>query len=154
MLTIRKMQPTDLPELYDIALCAFQEDFELYGQYPPLLDQKRRRLRPGTRWGYVFACDGRMIGGGYAWQLAHKATLGAIFIAPEFQGRGLGQQIMRMIENQFPTAKRWRLETPYQSYRNHHFYEKLGYKKIGMSQPDKRSDFKVIRYEKSDGSQQ
>lgn len=149
MLTIRKMHEDDMQAMYEVALRAFKEDRDLYGQYPPLINLTKKCLRPSKKSGYAFLYDDRLIGGGFIWQILGKATLGAIFIEPEFQSQGLGQQIMRMIEGEFPNAKKWTLETPYQSYRNHHFYEKLGYKKIGESQPDKHNDFKVFIYEKA-----
>lgn len=149
MLSIRKMNETDLTEMYHIALRAFKEDYDLYGQYPPLLNLKQERLNPSADAGYVFLYGEQPIGGSFAWQSFDRATLGAIFIAPEYQGRGFGQQFMGMIEQQFPNARTWTLDTPYKAYRNHHFYEKLGYQKVREHQPDKNNAFKVIIYKKT-----
>ncbi|MDP6666188.1 MAG: GNAT family N-acetyltransferase [Dehalococcoidia bacterium] len=55
--------------------------------------------------------------------------LGTIFIDPEFQDRGTGAQAMEFVHESFP-ARVWRLETPDWATRNHHFYEKFGYRKI------------------------
>lgn len=55
---------------------------------------------------------------------------------------------MRLIEEKYPDAKSWFLDTPYLSFRNHHLYEKMGYKKIGEEIPDKESNFKLFLYEK------
>ncbi len=35
------------------------------------------------------------------------------------------------IEQDNPDAESWELVTPFDRYRNHHFYQKMGYKKIG-----------------------
>ncbi|WP_408641630.1 GNAT family N-acetyltransferase [Solibacillus palustris] len=56
--------------------------------------------------------------------------LNRIFIADAFQNKGLGSQIMQLIENEFPDAHSRSLDTPHLNTRNHHFYEKLGYVKI------------------------
>ncbi len=39
-------------------------------------------------------------------------------------------------------------ETPYKSYRNHHFYEKLGYSRVGEEKPDPGKEFCLYIYEK------
>lgn len=38
---------------------------------------------------------------------------------------------MQLIEVEFPRAVQWSLDTPYLNIKNHHFYEKLGYIKVG-----------------------
>lgn len=46
MIQIKKMKKTEVPILFDIALKAFQPDFEKYGTYPPLLNQKKKKFLP------------------------------------------------------------------------------------------------------------
>lgn len=41
---------------------------------------------------------------------------------------------MKLVEEEFPSAVEWVLDTPHLNFRNHHFYEKIGYKKIGQHQ--------------------
>lgn len=67
--------------------------------------------------------------------------LGRIYIDPDFQDRGIGTQAMQFIEQAHPGARRWRLGTPIWATRNHHFYEKVGYVKMG---DDVGRDGKVI----------
>ncbi len=57
-------------------------------------------------------------------------VLGTIFLDPEYQDQGIGTYTMNYVHSTF-SAKRWMLDTPEWHTRNHHFYEKLGYKKIG-----------------------
>jgi ribosomal protein S18 acetylase RimI-like enzyme len=52
-----------------------------------------------------------------------------IYIKPSLQNKGLGTLVIKQIEKYFPTAKKWSLYTPEDNLRNHHFYEKLGFKK-------------------------
>ncbi|WP_269083163.1 GNAT family N-acetyltransferase [Ornithinibacillus californiensis] len=54
-----------------------------------------------------------------------------MFLAKKQQNKGLGSQIMQLIEREFPKATEWSLDTPHLNTRNHHFYEKLGYEKVG-----------------------
>ncbi|MFJ6210225.1 GNAT family N-acetyltransferase [Lysinibacillus sp. NPDC092081] len=57
-----------------------------------------------------------------------------MFISKKYQNKGLGSQIMKLVEGEFPLAVEWVLDTPHLNSRNHHFYEKIGYKKIGQHQ--------------------
>lgn len=38
------------------------------------------------------------------------------------------------MNDKFSNAITWTLETPYLSYRNHHFYEKHGFVKVGETE--------------------
>jgi RimJ/RimL family protein N-acetyltransferase len=73
-------------------------------------------------------------------------VLGTIFLDPEFQGQGIGTLTMAYIHEAFP-AKRWVLDTPEWHTRNHHFYEKLGYSKIGVRE-EPHAGFMLRIYQK------
>jgi len=52
-----------------------------------------------------------------------------------------------LAETQFADAKRWSLETPHKSFKNHYFYEKSGFVRTG--QVEKVSEkLKLIYFEK------
>jgi len=72
--------------------------------------------------------------------------LGTIFLDPEYQNLGVGSRVMEYIHETFP-AKRWMLDTPEWHTRNHHFYEKLGYQKIG-EQEEPHAGFTLRIYQK------
>jgi len=74
------------------------------------------------------------------------ARIGRIYISPAFQDRHLGREAMLAIENLHPHIRKWTLDTPYLNFRNHHFYEKLGYVKIGETVLDR--GFALFDYEK------
>lgn len=73
-------------------------------------------------------------------------VLGTIFLDPRYQNLGIGTQTMEYIEKTFP-AKRWTLDTPEWQTRNHHFYEKLGYRKIGERE-EPHAGFTLRLYQK------
>ncbi|RIW32510.1 GNAT family N-acetyltransferase [Bacillus salacetis] len=50
-----------------------------------------------------------------------------IFIAPEYQGRGMGSKVIQLIEEEFPQVRTWDLETSSRQVTNHYFYKKMGY---------------------------
>jgi len=57
-------------------------------------------------------------------------NLGRIYIDPKHQNRGIGHQVIKLIEAKYPDAQKWWLDTPNWSVSNHYFYEKSGYVKI------------------------
>jgi RimJ/RimL family protein N-acetyltransferase len=84
-----------------------------------------------------------LIGGFIVFQNAFgDCELGRIFIDPEYQNQGIGTQAMAFMDHAFPEARRWTLGTPLWNLRTQHFYEKVGYVKIGMEGSD------GVRYEK------
>jgi ribosomal protein S18 acetylase RimI-like enzyme len=70
--------------------------------------------------------------------------LDVIAIIPACQGQGIGSAAMRFIEESYP-ATRWTLDTPAYALRNQHFYEKLGYQKVGE---EALADITLFAYEK------
>ena len=81
-----------------------------------------------------------------------KPTLDTFFIDPAHQGHWYGQKALRLLEQHFPHITRWSLHTPHRSYRNRHFYEKMGYRKIGETRiphvPGLVEDFVLFEYER------
>lgn len=151
MIELIKLEKKDLDEFTDIAINSFTDDKNTYGDYPPLIDINKRKLRFIDK-GYTYKIvnNNKIIGGAVIFGNKNCIyTLGAIFIDPTFQNQGIGQQVISMIEDKFPDAKKWNLDTPYLSFRNHHFYEKMGYIKVGEVIPDKNKDFKLFLYEKT-----
>ena len=69
--------------------------------------------------------------------------VGTIYIDPDYQNRGIGSEALKFIENQFSNVKIWSLDTPYKSYTNHHFYEKLGYSRVGEEKPNPGNEFSM-----------
>ncbi|MFB9278437.1 GNAT family N-acetyltransferase [Cohnella cellulosilytica] len=70
-----------------------------------------------------------------------------IFILPEFQGKGIAQQVFAAIERQYSDARAWELDTILQERGNCYLYEKLGYTRTGKTEVinDKMT---IVFYEK------
>ena len=54
-----------------------------------------------------------------------------IFIIPEYQNRGIAQQVLHRIFKLYPDTITWKLDTIKQEKGNCHLYEKCGFKKTG-----------------------
>ena len=81
--------------------------------------------------GYKIALGDEVIGGIIVWILPEGHNiLGTIFIDPQYQDRGIGEQTWRRIEQLYPGTKSWRLGTPVWAKKNHHFYPKCGFVEV------------------------
>jgi RimJ/RimL family protein N-acetyltransferase len=94
---------------------------------------------------YKIVFDGQPIGVIVVFdQHAGHTHLGVIAIDPGYHDRGFGTQAMRLLE-QIHLALRYTLDTPSWAVRNQHFYEKLGYVKVGEKT---YPDITLFAYEK------
>jgi len=82
---------------------------------------------------YKILSEGEFVGAIYVHDNPDKyhMKLRGIFIIPEYQDKGIGQIAIEYVESQHNEAVTWVLETPHDLKRNHHVYEKLGYKRTG-----------------------
>ncbi|MGN4443790.1 GNAT family N-acetyltransferase [Bacillus cereus group sp. MYBK79-1] len=59
-----------------------------------------------------------------------------IFVDPKYQGKGIGSQVINLIEEKFKSVRIWDLETSSRQINNHHFYKKMGYEIIFKSEDE------------------
>jgi GNAT superfamily N-acetyltransferase len=130
---------SDIPELTKVMKRAYDDDHIRFrgdpnGGGPPGYDDGSC-LR---KWGFVDVAKffkivqgDQLIGGFVLFVISdEKNVLGIIFVDPAFQDQGIGTKAMEFMFSTFP-AKQWELGTPEWSARNHHFYEKNGFEKVG-----------------------
>ena len=154
MIELKPAMPVDAVELTDVQMRTFDEDSRAHGQGerggPPGYDSVAWQIDMMQRGQYFKLVDTqRIIGGAIVFDYGcGHFELGRIYLDPEFQNRGLGSIAMQLIEQQFPTAERWTLDTPHWAKRNHHFYEKLGYVKVREEAIDELGGLRLFFYEK------
>ena len=61
-----------------------------------------------------------------------RARISPMFIVPEHQGKGYGQDAMALVEG-VVDAECWELETILQEEGNCYFYQKMGYRRTGVT---------------------
>ena len=71
-----------------------------------------------------------------------------IFILPAFQGRGYAQAAMCALEELYPQAAAWRLDTIKEEPRLCRLYEKLGYRQTGREEV-LQPGMTIVYYEKT-----
>ena len=136
MVLIQRTSAEDAEELRQISIQAFAEDTERYGASPAgidLVENHREWIEKYHYWKITIGDE--IIGGMLVMPGDECYHLGALFITPALQDQGIGTRAIRFIEETYPAAKKWALCTPYLNCRVHRFYEKLGYEKVGQTEP-------------------
>ena len=139
-LTFEKATEADIPELTRVMTRSFDDDAQKHLGVekggPEGYDNGeffRKWLLPYEQSiGYKILSEGKVIGGLIVWVFEHHRNhLGTIFVAPDYQDRGVGTRAWQFVEETYADSKSWTLETPSWAAKNHHFYEqKCGFKKI------------------------
>ncbi|MEC0089621.1 GNAT family N-acetyltransferase [Paenibacillus macquariensis] len=75
-----------------------------------------------------------------------RMHLDKLFNHEDYQSKGIGTSSMQFIEQQFPNVSIRTLYTPHLSFRNHDFYDKLGYEKVKEVQLT--SKLKLFKFQK------
>lgn len=145
-----KAKVEDAEVLKAISVLTFTDDYEQYGSYPPdieSLDWHKSAIEKGHY--YKISYDGEIAGGICVIPSGGDLIrLKYLFISDIYQNKSIGSKALELIEKKYSSARVWILVTPYKAYRNHHFYEKFGYIKVGEVQPDPNIEFKVFKYRK------
>ncbi|PFM55898.1 GNAT family N-acetyltransferase [Bacillus cereus] len=71
-----------------------------------------------------------------------------MFIHPNYQGNGIAQKVLILIEEMFPEATTWELATILEEERNCFLYEKIGYKRTELK--NKLNDKATLIYYKKE----
>lgn len=150
MISIKKADLKDASDLVNVKIRAFSEEVELYGYGPPgydSLENQERGIKNGNS--FKILDDEKIIGGIGVEDMGEEYyRIGGIYVDKEYQNKGVGTLAMKFLFNEFPKAVKWFLETPYLSFRNHHFYEKMGFVKVEETEPA-TDGFYLYLYEKA-----
>ncbi|SMF79156.1 Ribosomal protein S18 acetylase RimI [Paenibacillus uliginis N3/975] len=82
------------------------------------------------------------------WREETQYWISPMFILPNYQGRGIAQKAITLVEQMFPQAMTWELATILEEKRNCYLYEKMGYIKTGV-QKKLNDSTTLIFYKKS-----
>ena len=130
-LSILPLLPGDVPALAPILRAAFDDDTRMHTELehdgPCGYDDGSMLLRMLNRPELLcrkVLLSGQPAGGFVVRPQQCRCTLELLFVDPALKNRGLGFEIWQQIEQSFPQARQWLVETPDYSTRNHHFYTK------------------------------
>lgn len=132
-ITIERAVPEDVPVLIEVQNQSFQEDFNKYGECPAYQEKQEDMMRQVEEYiVYKIMDDRRIIGDIIVRNMTEGFYyLRVLAVIPAYQSLGVGAMAIKHIEHENREWNIWRLITPEQSYRNRHFYEKLGYQNVG-----------------------
>jgi ribosomal protein S18 acetylase RimI-like enzyme len=142
--------PADAEDLVKVQIAAFHDDARLHPGVeiggPPGYDSVEEMLTKIARGEcHKVSLDGEIIGGTTVIdQGAGHFHLDVLVIDPAHHNQGIGTQAMEFIGRTFP-ATVWTLDTPTFATRNQHFYERLGFARVGETV---FPDITLIQYEK------
>lgn len=151
-LVFKKSTMDDVDTLLTIQKNSFREDLEKYEDYEtnPACETSEKLAENIKRFHHFTILDGESIIGGIDVRGNNERMhIDKLFVSPSVQNKGVGTVAMQFLEERFSNVKLWTLYTPFLSFRNHHFYQKFGYKKtkeIKLS-----TKLILFKYEKSQG---
>jgi GNAT superfamily N-acetyltransferase len=142
--------PADAEDLVSVQIAAFHDDARLHPGVkiggPPGYDSVEAMLATIARGEcHKVSLEGEIIGGiTVIDQGGGHFHLDVLVVDPAHHNEGFGTQAMGFIEGTFP-ATVWTLDTPTFATRNQHFYERLGFVRVGETV---FTDITLIQYEK------
>ena len=151
---IRRFRPEDAPQVS--ALIARTLRTTNRRDYPAEYIEKTVQslqpedVRKRAAWTHFYvACDGSSIVAcgaiGPYWDKEDESSLFTVFVLPEYQGQGVGTQVIQTLEQDEFFLRAKRVEIP-ASVTAAPFYEKMGYRyKDGVTEPDAEG---LLRMEK------
>lgn len=155
-ITVRRAMYHEYMEIRKVKCNSFWEEMMMYRKDPNSFlaadgikrEQDSLINLNGIQHNYVAVWGGKIIGGCTVYaEENERYYVKILYVEMEWQNKGVGTIILNELDKEFPKAKSWYLETPYRSYRNHHFYEKMGYRKVGETEKEE-DGFYLFNYER------
>jgi GNAT superfamily N-acetyltransferase len=135
-LRLEKATNSDAQAILEIQFKAFMPLLEKYKDYHtnPANETVERvitRINNPDGGFYKILYDNALVGAICVfWREKTQFWISPMFILPEYQGKGIAQKAIHLIEELFPQATSWELRTILQEERNCYLYEKIGYKRL------------------------
>lgn len=129
----RKANMDDIETMIQIQSKSFFDDYKKYGECPSY-NESPKSISKSIHEGIVYIIENEEKAIGDI--VIHKRNgkhyhLQVICVLPEYHNNGIGQLGLKYIEEENQAVNCWSLITPFESFRNHYLYEKMGYKKVG-----------------------
>ncbi|WIY63416.1 GNAT family N-acetyltransferase [Bacillus arachidis] len=151
--TLERAVNFDAESIFAIQIQAFKPLLEKYKDYKTnpaneTIDKIITRINNPNGGFYKIVVNNTLAGAICAfWK--HTTTqfwISPMFILPNYQGKGVAQKALVLVEKMFPKAASWELATILEEERNCHLYEKMGYIQTGVKK--KLNDHTTLVYYK------
>jgi RimJ/RimL family protein N-acetyltransferase len=151
---LEKAKNEDAQAIFEIQVKAFMPLLEKYKDYDtnPASEKIERviqRINNPEGGFYKILYDNVLVGAICVfWREKNQFWISPMFILPEYQGKGIAQKAIRLIEELFPHATTWELRTLIQEERNCYLYEKMGYKQLEDWKHNLNENTTLVHYTK------
>lgn len=153
-ITLKKAAISDAEHLHNMQIEAFlpllqkYQDFDTSPGNETVECTLQRLEQPSTDY-YFIMFDSVEVGGIRIKKLDDgiRCKISPLFVLPEYQGLGIAQETIRLVEEIYSPLKGWELCTILQEQGNCHLYEKMGYKQTGETK-DINDKMTIVFYEK------
>ena len=151
---LKRANINDAIEIHKMQIASFKsllekyQDFDISPGAEPI-DKIIERLNQNITHYYIIKMNNESVG---AIRIVMKENgkrcrISPIFILPQYQNKGIAQNVFKKIEEIYKPDNGWELDTILEEKGNCHLYEKIGYRKTGKT--DKINDkMTIIFYEK------
>ncbi|NHJ14774.1 MAG: GNAT family N-acetyltransferase [Candidatus Thorarchaeota archaeon] len=134
-----KATPEDAEALAEISKRAFESDTHVGSSVKggPMgydsVEVHRRHAKSDWLDYLKILYKGKIVGGlrVYKMNLGHYEIMG-VFIDPDYHRKGIGKRSFTIVQEMYPDAKMWTLDTPDWNIRTKNFYEQLGFVQYGV----------------------
>ena len=121
-------------EIQKISFKSLLEKYQDYDMSPALetLDRIIEKIDRANTKSYIFQLEEINVGWVRVMEVEEMVyKISALCVLPEYQNRGIAQEVLKEIESYYPNARKWVLDTILEEKGNCYLYEKLGYVKVG-----------------------
>lgn len=149
---LKKASLEDAEQLHEMQRRSFSQLLQKYQDYETnpaaeSLEKTIERLqRVGSDYYYIMV-NGEKAGAIRAQRQEAECYRIGLYVLPEYQGNRYAQQALSAIEELYPFAKSWNLDTIKQEPKLCHLYEKMGYRRTGKENTIKEG-MTLVFYEK------
>lgn len=137
---LEKAIESDAKTIFDLQVSAFIPLMNKYKDYKTnpaneTIDRIVTRINNPSGGFYKIKADNILVGAiCIYWQEESRFWISPMFILHKYQGQGIAQKAITLVENMFPNAKTWELATILQEERTCYLYEKMGFTKTGVEE--------------------
>ncbi|MGE7881769.1 GNAT family N-acetyltransferase [Bacillus sp. NPDC094077] len=136
---LEKATETDAEVIFQMQIDSFKPLLNKYKDYETspgneAIEKTILRINNPDGGFYKIIVDSNLVGALCISQkeVPYKFWISPMFIHPSYQGKGIAQKILILIEGMFPEAMSWELATILEEERNCFLYEKMGYKRTQL----------------------
>lgn len=135
-ITLEKVTENDAAAVFQMQIDSFTPLLNKYKDYETnpaneSIEQTIFRINNPSNNFYKMIIDSNLVGAICISQkeIPYKLWISPMFIHPNYQGKGIAQKVLILIEEMFAKARSFELATILEEERNCFLYEKIGYKR-------------------------